>query len=230
MRHVVWHGCERASIARLHSSAHSSSQQQAHRKLSSEQKASVERLTRQTRVDHGAAELKAKGYALQSSWKPPSALEFAQWVAAPRKQDEDARHATEAALHARAHPGASNGASASSQASPRKLAERGAAAAAAAAAAGATATTPAAQQKAAAEQAAADGKAVAEEVAAIRVQAIVRGHADRQAWAAVAATEVAAEAAAAAIAEARLLAREERRRASAAAAAAAAAATRAAIR
>ena len=224
MRHVVWHGCERASIARLHS-AHSSSQQQAHRKLSSEQKASVERLTRQTRVDHGAAELKAKGYASQSSWKPPSALEFAQWIAAPRKQDEDARHATEAALHASAHPGAS----VSSQASPRKLAER-AAAAAAVAAAGATATTPAAQQKAAAEQAAADGKAVAEEVAAIRVQAIVRGHADRQAWAAVAATEVAAEAAAAAIAEARLLAREERRRASAAAAAAAAAATRAAIR
>ena len=117
------------------------------------------------------------------------------------------------------------------QAAAAATLEKAAAERAAAAAEGAAATTPAAQQKAAAEQAAADGRTVSEEAAAIRVQAIVRGNADRQTAAAEAAAEVAAQAAAAAVAEARLLAREERRRASAAAAAAAAAAaTRAAIR
>ena len=116
------------------------------------------------------------------------------------------------------------------QAAAAATLEKAAAERAAAAAEGAAATTPAAQQKAAAEQAAADGRTVSEEAAAIRVQAIVRGNADRQTAAAEAAAEVAAQAAAAAVAEARLLAREERRRASAAAAAAAAAAaTRAAI-
>jgi hypothetical protein len=117
------------------------------------------------------------------------------------------------------------------QAAAAATLEKAAAERAAAAAEGAAATTPAAQQRAAAEQAAADGRTVSEEAAAIRVQAIVRGNADRQTAAAEAAAEVAAQAAAAAVAEARLLAREERRRASAAAAAAAAAAaTRAAIR
>ena len=117
------------------------------------------------------------------------------------------------------------------QAAAAATLEKAAAERAAAEAEGAAATTPAAQQKAAAEQAAADGRTVSEEAAAIRVQAIVRGNADRQTAAAEAAAEVAAQAAAAAVAEARLLAREERRRASAAAAAAAAAAaTRAAIR
>eukprot|EP00900_Chrysochromulina_parva_P015556 jgi/Chrpa1/24000/Chrysochromulina_OHIO_Genome00023070-RA len=75
------------------------------------------------------------------------------------------------------------------QAAAAATLEKAAAERAAAAAEGAAASTPAAQQRAAAEQAAADGRTVSEEAAAIRVQAIVRGNADRQTAAAEAAAE-----------------------------------------
>ena len=86
----MWHRCNRVSIARLHS-ADSSSPTQVHRKLSNEQLASVERLTRRPSVVHEAAELKEQGRASESSWKPPSASEFAEWVSAPRKTEVKAQ-------------------------------------------------------------------------------------------------------------------------------------------
>ena len=90
MQHVAWHGSQSRSIARLHS-ADSSRAHQSHRKLSSEQQASVERLTRRPSVVHEAAELKEQGRASESSWKPPSASEFAEWVSAPRKTEVKAQ-------------------------------------------------------------------------------------------------------------------------------------------
>ena len=81
VQHVAWHGCQSRSIARLHS-ADSSRPHQSHRKLSSEQQASVERLTRRPSVGDEAAELKEQGCASEITWTPPSASEFAQWVAA----------------------------------------------------------------------------------------------------------------------------------------------------
>ena len=87
VQHVAWHGSQSRSIARLHS-ADSSGAHQSHRKLSSEQQASVERLTRRPSVGHEAAELKEQECASEITWTPPSASEFAQWVAAAARRKE----------------------------------------------------------------------------------------------------------------------------------------------